>query len=114
MDVIKAINSFLQEYSGIFVSLGIIAAFIAMLSKRFKNWVFNDIYSRLDKIENNDLQHNDKFHAYSLKMIGLILDVMAEKVSKEDIESKRAAMAEEYTRDLEELLKEQPAKKVSK
>ena len=110
MEAVKAVNSFLQEYSGIITSILVIVVFIATLSKKFKNWVFNDIYSRLDKIEHNDLRHNDTFHTYSLKMIGLILDVMAGKVSKEEIDTKRADMAEEYGRELESLLKDQPAK----
>ncbi|GHV74043.1 hypothetical protein AGMMS49940_13450 [Spirochaetia bacterium] len=106
-EAIKAINVFLQDYSGIITSLLVILVFIGGLSKRFKNWIFRDIHTRLDKIEKNDLKHNDLFHDYSGKMLVLILDVMSGGVSKEDISNRRAVMAEEYNRELEKLLKSQ-------
>jgi hypothetical protein len=113
-DVVKAINSFLQDYSGIFTSLGVIVVCIAALSKRFKNWVFNDIYSRLDKIENNDLRHNEVFHEYSGKMVGLVLDAVmsnATKASKEEISVRRTRIDEEHARALDNLLRDQTDRK---
>ncbi|GHV88615.1 hypothetical protein AGMMS50267_09750 [Spirochaetia bacterium] len=113
-DVVKSINSFLQDYSGIFTSLGVIGVCFAALSKRFKNWIFNDIYSRLDKIENNDLQHNEVFHEYSGKMIGLILDAVmsnAAKASKEEIFARRTRIDEEHAKALDDLLRAQTDRK---
>ncbi|GHV74148.1 hypothetical protein AGMMS49940_14500 [Spirochaetia bacterium] len=68
----------------------VILVFIGSLSKRFKGWIFKDIYSRLDKIENNDLRHIDLSQQRSTKIKDLILDVLAGITQKEEIADRRA------------------------
>jgi hypothetical protein len=107
MEVIRSINSFLQEYSGIITSLLVILVFIGGLSKRFKNWIFRDIYSRLDKIETNDLSHIDLSIQQLRKTDELFLDIMAGTVQKDEIGNRRATIETWYAREMEKLLKRQ-------
>jgi hypothetical protein len=107
MEVVKAINTFLQEYSGIITSLLVILVFIGGLSKRFKNWIFRDIYSRLDRIETNDLSHIDLSIRQLRKTDDLFLDIMAGIVQKEEIGNRRALIETWYAREMEKILKKQ-------
>ncbi|GHV79938.1 hypothetical protein AGMMS49944_17290 [Spirochaetia bacterium] len=51
--------------------------------------MLKDIYSRLDKIENNDLRHIDLSQQRSTKIEDLILDVLAGITQKEEIADRR-------------------------
>ncbi|GHV89211.1 hypothetical protein AGMMS50267_15710 [Spirochaetia bacterium] len=110
-EAVKVINAFLQNYSGIITSLLVILVFIGSLSKRFKNWIFRDIYFRLDKMENNDLRHIDLSLQRSRKIEDLTLDILTGVIPKGDVPNSRAQIETWYAREIEKLLKAQSKSK---